>query len=337
MGLKFFYYEEILTTAIYIATMLTFISCGEKATGPAAEVLSKKTFSKVIAKYDEINDFYDGVAVVELDYKCGLINNKGQEVVPCTYNHIYNSSCGMVQYRDDIGRGFMNTKGQIIVPSDKYSDVEDFSDNLACVRKDGKWGYIDTKGNEVLPCSFGRTYPFSEGLGLVYKDGVYGYVNTKAEFVITPSYDDGEQFSCGVAITEKGDKQYVINTAGEVIFFLDGKTSEFLADNFTDNLIPVIKANPLPCVGFMNTQGKEVIPFEYQYATDFCDGIALAMKDYKIYKINTEGEVLGEINDPTIILAFLDDAEYYCEFSPKILINLLGEELFNEEFGDDWD
>lgn len=323
-------------SVVCVAATLMLISCGGETSGPADAILSKKTFASVIAKYDEVRDFYDGVAVVEIDYKNGLINNKGQEVVPCIYEDMRNSSCGMIKFRDDSGWGFMNTDGKIIVPSDKYSIINDFSDNLANVRKDSGWGYIDTKGNEILPCSFDRTYPFTEGLGLVYKDGAYGYINTKGEFVVAPSYKGGNPFSCGVAITEKNDKQYVIDTKGEVVFSIDNNTSGFIADCFTDNLVPVMKAEPLPCVGYMNTIGEEVIPFIYQYATDFYNGIALVMKDYKIYKINTKGEIVEEVKDPSIIIAFLEDAEWYCEFSPKILIDLLGEELFNEEFGDDW-
>jgi len=37
----------------------------------------------------------------------------------------------------------------VIIPL-KYDDAEDFSEGFAKVKKDGKWGVIDKKGNTVI-------------------------------------------------------------------------------------------------------------------------------------------------------------------------------------------
>lgn len=326
--------KRIIIMATCIASAVMLASCGGKSTGTANEVLSKKAFSAVIAKYENVGDFYDGVAVVSMGRNnYGLIDNKGKEIVACNYKYIENSSCGMVKFRDDSGYGFMNTKGEMVVESGKYENIADFTDNLACVEKDDLWGYIDNKGNEVIPCTFDRAYGFSEGLALVLKSNKYGYVNTKGEFVVAPSYDDGEHFSCGVAITSKGKKEYVINSEGTVVFSIDNDKSVFLEEHYSDNLIPVLKEQGRKMVvGFINTKGEEAIPFEYQYALGFIDGTALAMKDNKVYTINTKGEILGEETSTDILMNFLEEAEYFCEFTDDVLIKLLGEELYEEEW-----
>ena len=48
-----------------------------------------------------------------------------------------------------------------------YDDALRFSEGLAAVKTDGLWGYIDTKGNTVIPEQFDIAFSFSEGLALV--------------------------------------------------------------------------------------------------------------------------------------------------------------------------
>ena len=49
----------------------------------------------------------------------------------------------------------------------RYDDALSFSEGLAAVKTDGLWGYIDTKGNTVIPEQFDIAFSFSEGLALV--------------------------------------------------------------------------------------------------------------------------------------------------------------------------
>ena len=53
----------------------------------------------------------------------------------------------------------------VIAP--QYEAAEPFSEGLAAVKRDGKWGYIDTAGELVIPFRFERAYDFSEGCAVV--------------------------------------------------------------------------------------------------------------------------------------------------------------------------
>lgn len=83
----------------------------------------------------------------------------------------------------------------------RYDQIDAFSEGLAAVRRDGKWGYINLKGEEVIPCQFSDAFPpgqFSEGLACVVDDRSeednklwnkrVGFINKKGEFVITGDY-----------------------------------------------------------------------------------------------------------------------------------------------------
>ena len=49
----------------------------------------------------------------------------------------------------------------------KYETADDFSEGLAPVRSNGKWGYIDTTGREVIPCIYDHAEKFKNGLAAV--------------------------------------------------------------------------------------------------------------------------------------------------------------------------
>ena len=49
--------------------------------------------------------------------------------------------------------------------------MEDFHEGVAAVLRDGKWGYVDVAGKEVVVPTYPNAGDFSEGVGLVAEDG----------------------------------------------------------------------------------------------------------------------------------------------------------------------
>ena len=62
-----------------------------------------------------------------------------------------------------------------------FDGARDFSEGFAWVKKDGKWGYINTKGEQIVECKFYGDWDFNdfkdfnEGFASVKKDGKWGY------------------------------------------------------------------------------------------------------------------------------------------------------------------
>ena len=110
----------------------------------------------------------------------------------------------------------------------KYEKLGPFSEGLAAVMKDGKWGYINTKGEEVIPCRYSMCEVFHEGLAAVqkyseegYLDAEWGYIDTKGKEVIPLSIEaeKANEFSEGLATIIKDYNNFsVIDTKGNVVF-----------------------------------------------------------------------------------------------------------------------
>ena len=58
-----------------------------------------------------------------------------------------------------------------------YDYVAEYSEGLAEVKLNGKYGIIDKSGTLVIPCKYDWAFSFSEGLAEVKLNGKYGYVN----------------------------------------------------------------------------------------------------------------------------------------------------------------
>lgn len=69
--------------------------------------------------------------------------------------------------KNDEGKyGFMDRKGNLIVPY-KYDDIYNFSEGLAAVCLNDKWGYIDNTGVEVVPCKYSDCTSFRSAIAFV--------------------------------------------------------------------------------------------------------------------------------------------------------------------------
>ncbi len=106
-------------------------------------------------KYNEVFDFSEGYAWVGTKIngkmKYGCINVKGETVIP-------------FEYEEDKKNNYYLRGGYV------------FSGGLAGVKKE-KWGFVDTKGNVVHPFIYDEILDFSEGLAWVKKDGKWGLID----------------------------------------------------------------------------------------------------------------------------------------------------------------
>ena len=56
-----------------------------------------------------------------------------------------------------------------------------FSEGLAAIERNGKWGYIDKEGKDVIPCRYEGAHNFSEGLAAIERNGKWGCHRTLRE------------------------------------------------------------------------------------------------------------------------------------------------------------
>ena len=110
--------------------------------------------------YDDVYGFSNGIARVKKDDKWGLIKTNGLLLVDCKYSNVtYMGQDRLAGLRNEHGKwALVNLKG-VIVTDFEYDDINydcfklgDFTARL--VEKDGKKGFVDFKGKEIIPCLY---------------------------------------------------------------------------------------------------------------------------------------------------------------------------------------
>ncbi|MBO4897619.1 MAG: WG repeat-containing protein [Clostridia bacterium] len=221
----------------------------------------------ITMEYDAIGIFRGNLASVKKDGKGGLINKKGEIVVPLVYDYVgeYDTNVGLVIVKNNGKAGCLNERGEVVV-SLAYDEVFSFINGWAQVWKDGKKGLVNKEGYLAVPPVYDSVYGFDEGFAIVEKDWKYGFVNTAGEIVASPVYDNAYDFREGLAPVKKDGKWGYINTKGEVVIPL-------VYDNiwrFRDGLAQVQKDGKY---GYINKEGEVVVPIASDSGSEAGDGL----------------------------------------------------------------
>jgi hypothetical protein len=101
--------------------------------------------------------------------------------------------------------GFKDRKGeQVVAPL--YDELYNYKDDLCCVQKGELFGYINRQGEEIIPMEYQCANSFSEGYACVFKGEKCGYINTQNEVVVDFNYDAGTPVINGQCRVKKEGK-----------------------------------------------------------------------------------------------------------------------------------
>ncbi|MCX7766465.1 MAG: WG repeat-containing protein [Candidatus Sumerlaeia bacterium] len=142
-------------------------------------------------------------------------------------------------------------------------------------------GYIDsTPVRSLSSHSLSGQVIFSEGLAGVKINKKFGYIDTSGKFVIKPQYEWGGKFSDDIAVVEITTmfglicKCGYIDRSGRMV--IEPKFD--CARNFSEDLAPVGVTDIFHLtekkIGYINKAGEYVIKPQFSRVSDFCDGVA---------------------------------------------------------------
>ena len=100
--------------------------------------------------------------------------------------------------------GFIDQTGAVIIKP-QFDDVGCFKNGMAPVEKNGKWGYVDRTGNVVIDFTWDWACDFYEGRALVMLNKRWGYIDANGNAVIKPQFGRAHSFSDGLALVRVDD------------------------------------------------------------------------------------------------------------------------------------
>ncbi|MBJ2175221.1 WG repeat-containing protein [Aureibaculum sp. A20] len=200
-----------------------------------------------------------------------------------------------------LNQGYINTKGEEIVKP-IYDEAQMWEEQkLFRLKKDEQWEVYDFNGVKITTTKYDELGRLDDKNGLikVEKNEFYGYINRKGESIIPCEYIDLSSFSKGLAygykqplthntIKNKRHSMHgVIDSLGNIVVPMI--YDEVLA--YKNGLFRVKKEDKY---GFVDYYGKVIIPIEYSYAqhTASSNGLFLVEKSWNQdeYFINLENK-----------------------------------------------
>lgn len=317
-----FFDNKILAPILVFCVSIVFASfCSVKSSADEPNCSSEKHTSYFTPSYFREYDtgwerwkhgFQEGLGEVEINGKWGFIDSSGQIIIQPKFNDVlgFHEGIGMTRsgaISNSEEAGLLGLAGQwmhidkkgqpLYGNSDFYADGN-FSEGLASVYLPRKWGiislsmgkygYINKKGEMIIPAKYDFAESFSEGLAAFEdSDGKCGYINTKGETVIEPRYDGAGGFSEGLAFVSIAGKCGFIDKQGDEVIPLQYD----LAEDYSEGLSAVRKDGKW---GYINKSGHVVISFKFDKAESFSEDCAAVVVDGKIGYINRGSEYVIE-------------------------------------------
>ena len=289
-----------------------------------------------------MGEFIGDIAPIKTAKRWGLINRKGQVIVEPTFDELgqffYSYFSGndsklvaLVKNGDNIG--FIRTNGKMV---NEYDDIGSFNRHgLALVSKDGKSGFIDQTGKEII--SLPSVIDFFNTIE-VNKDRKQNIVDLMGKDLIPLIDHDGNFFFLKVNIGGKKNDYGVIAGGKWGIIDLMGTeiTPPVYDEIFPFNQQGLAWVQKNENMGIINLIGTEITPPVYDEIEAFNQkGLALVKKDGKLGLIDAKGKqisppVYDEIesfNQQGLAIVKKDSKWGVIDTTHKIIIPLLYDEI----------
>ena len=97
----------------------------------------------------------------------------------------------------------------------KYDHVRPYSEGLAAVEKNGRWGFIDKQGREIVRPQYQDVLPYGESRAAVKKDGQWGFIDKHGKETVKPQYDTVWPYKDGRATVQKNGERQALDISGK--------------------------------------------------------------------------------------------------------------------------
>lgn len=177
-------------------------------------------------KFDRIEPFSEGLALVVSKDKYGFIDKTGKVIIPIKYENASGFSEGLagvqinkrIGYIDKNDRMVIKPMYDLITAEEFNLEPPQFADGVVVLQKNGKSGMLDKTGKVVIPFRYSiMGEGFSEGLIVAADKKGYGYLNKFGQVVIPLKYDHANNFSEGLAGVCEDRRLKFIDKTGQII------------------------------------------------------------------------------------------------------------------------
>lgn len=264
----------------------------------------------IIPRYDYVDYYFNGLALVKLNGLYGYIDPLGREVIPPQFHYArrfsegyavvgekFTDSLNQFNYINTKGEGANSSLGMILYASDFHN-----SRALVTSMSGGSLSIINKNMEVAFESKSCLLYEdtslfFHDGLLKAYCNNHLGYLDTMGRVFLNPMFDDGGDFSEGLACYYQTNLAGYMNNNGESVIapkwdlgypFSEGM-ARVVVQTVTD---PITFEKTGGVIGFIDKTGTEIILPQYEKAGDFHGGLAWVKVNGKYGYIDKTGKMI---------------------------------------------
>lgn len=221
--------------------------------------------------YERIVPWENGALIVKKGELCGVLDKDGKELVPLVYINILIPNHGKTYLveNDEAHWGAYSSDGKMILPV-IYDEITAVAPGNDCfgVRQGTTWKFVRGDGSPMGTEVFDYIDEFQEDLAVVQQQDKWGYATTKGEIALTPQYEGARGFSGSLAAVKKQGKWGFVDRQG--LMKIQPQFSEVYS-GFSEGLAAVQAPGGK---GYIDRHGNLLLPRDSRYIGPFKNGVA---------------------------------------------------------------
>lgn len=240
------------------------------------------------AVYDDIRPFRNNLAAVCLKGRWGMIDKDNRFQIEATYRALDDVVNGYTRAQNfDRKYGFIDHRGNTLLPF-IYDEIYGFQDGRARFRQGTGWNYINLMGDTLLDIPVIAAQDFNNGNAIVKRNGKYGLVDTSGMTRVTFEYDGLVQLDDGNIMTSKSGKYGIIRNNGVEILPTIYDQIDFGAGHY------LIKRDKGYQLMDQKGQNRSTVMVGYDLVKIISDELLAVRKNGKYAMMTYDGEVISD-------------------------------------------
>lgn len=244
--------------------------------------------------FQDASDYYNGYFIVKLDDTWKLIDSKFRFIPNIDFQNATPTFGTIMGVVVDNHANFIDITGlKYLDTVEQYEEAWSFIGGMALVKKDGKYGYVNTQYKQVLE-GYLDASNFVNGISAVKVSEGWGLIDTTGKFVTKDFYqeiklDEDKIAGFGNVVFAKVNEGYImLGTNGKQI----GKGIFEDVKPFNRGIYAAVKVNGK--WGYVDVQGNIVIEPQFEDAKSFGEQLGAVCKEGKWGFVTPTGRVAIE-------------------------------------------
>jgi len=128
-------------------------------------------------------------AIWQIDLQGRIVNREAQ--TDKAVEKVFPEREGLRGIKKDGKYGFIDSRGRIRI-ANRYDDIQNFQEEMAAIKINGKWGFINHQERIVVQPAYEEVTPFKKGFSIVRQKGLSGLIDKTGKIILPVRYQSLE-------------------------------------------------------------------------------------------------------------------------------------------------